>query len=364
MSEFKFSCAQCGQHLSADDSWVGRQIQCPSCQTTLVIPQMTVAAPPTAPKLSTVSAPPPVIPDRPQPARAQAAALAPSRRLSLLALASLLLSLSTLALNPLSSQYGWPVGLLGCVPGVIVGHMALTQLQLDLRLWGAPLAWIGLIFGYLSLVVALVAWGIYGYRQYVKHEGPLNARSPPWPAPGSALSPPSAKPSVPNSRPSSGSPTQPAPTPVAPRPVDPKVTTNPLTAQIPDTFISGTVRGRDFKPDSVTITSSGLVLKQGKEFFPDLSVTLFLRAGAGEILDGRKFAIGPQATPGVAYSIHVARKESKGGVPSTEIVNGNYALRLEFGTRQGNKIPGKIYLELPKSLETKIAGTFEVTIGR
>src|SRR5947207_10982517 len=63
MSEFKFSCSQCGQHLAADDSWIGQSIQCPSCQATLVVPRP--AAPPPVPKISVTPSLPPVIPKTP-----------------------------------------------------------------------------------------------------------------------------------------------------------------------------------------------------------------------------------------------------------------------------------------------------------
>src|ERR1700677_4713954 len=46
MSEFKFSCPSCGQHIQADDGYSGRQINCPSCQSTLVVPQNPSAPPP------------------------------------------------------------------------------------------------------------------------------------------------------------------------------------------------------------------------------------------------------------------------------------------------------------------------------
>ena len=38
MAELKFSCPQCGQHISATDQWSGHQIQCPACATTLTVP--------------------------------------------------------------------------------------------------------------------------------------------------------------------------------------------------------------------------------------------------------------------------------------------------------------------------------------
>ena len=38
MSEFKFSCSHCGQHLACDEQFSGRQIQCPACQVLIRIP--------------------------------------------------------------------------------------------------------------------------------------------------------------------------------------------------------------------------------------------------------------------------------------------------------------------------------------
>ncbi len=38
MSDFKFSCPHCSQHLQADEQFSGRQIQCPSCNHLIRIP--------------------------------------------------------------------------------------------------------------------------------------------------------------------------------------------------------------------------------------------------------------------------------------------------------------------------------------
>ena len=38
MAEIKFSCPQCGQHISGNEQWSGHQIQCPTCATTLTVP--------------------------------------------------------------------------------------------------------------------------------------------------------------------------------------------------------------------------------------------------------------------------------------------------------------------------------------
>lgn len=43
MAEFKFSCPQCGRHIQCDTGYSGRQINCPICQKSIVVPQ-TLAA--------------------------------------------------------------------------------------------------------------------------------------------------------------------------------------------------------------------------------------------------------------------------------------------------------------------------------
>jgi hypothetical protein len=46
MAEIKFSCPQCGQHISGNEHWSGYRIQCPTCATTLTVPG--ALAPPAA----------------------------------------------------------------------------------------------------------------------------------------------------------------------------------------------------------------------------------------------------------------------------------------------------------------------------
>ena len=45
MNEFKFNCSNCGQHLAATDEMVGREIPCPTCQHSLVIPAPALPTP-------------------------------------------------------------------------------------------------------------------------------------------------------------------------------------------------------------------------------------------------------------------------------------------------------------------------------
>src|SRR6267378_5665880 len=46
MSEFKFACPVCGQHITCDSRTSGTQMECPTCFRKLVIPQPPAAGSP------------------------------------------------------------------------------------------------------------------------------------------------------------------------------------------------------------------------------------------------------------------------------------------------------------------------------
>src|SRR5438874_11425642 len=43
MSEFKFACPVCGQHITADSSASGGKLECPTCFQKIVVPQASAA---------------------------------------------------------------------------------------------------------------------------------------------------------------------------------------------------------------------------------------------------------------------------------------------------------------------------------
>jgi len=50
MSDIKFSCPQCQQHIQAEQAYAGVEISCPACNTRMVVPgtPVTIPPPPTA----------------------------------------------------------------------------------------------------------------------------------------------------------------------------------------------------------------------------------------------------------------------------------------------------------------------------
>jgi hypothetical protein len=120
MSDFRFACPHCGQRISGDSVYRGRQIACPSCQKDLTVP---------APAKKAAIAP------TRSPEPGPAAGTGP---MSALALTSLVCAAAP--------------GI-GSIAGIVCGHLARRRMRSDPALGGRRLALAGLSLSYFSLVV-------------------------------------------------------------------------------------------------------------------------------------------------------------------------------------------------------------------
>ena len=155
MSEFKFSCPTCGQHVRGDLSYAGKTYQCPVCQTEFVIPNPKSATslrletekwipPPTQAHSAPAMDPARTTIPLPPPARNVEPAAPP--RLSGLAIASVVFGL---------------LPVIGCVPAILCGHWARTETTKDANLGGSNLALIGLILGYAWMGLSVLGFGLW-----------------------------------------------------------------------------------------------------------------------------------------------------------------------------------------------------------
>src|SRR5580765_3484703 len=120
MSDFRFACPNCGQRIIVDAVHRGREIACPNCQKPLIVPQIRAPAPAAA-----------------APDRAASTGKPDGAKLSALALASLVCS----------TVLG-----LGCIPGILLGHLARARIRRNPALRGQGLANAGLIISYVFLL--------------------------------------------------------------------------------------------------------------------------------------------------------------------------------------------------------------------
>lgn len=275
----------------------------------------------------------------------------------MLAIASLALALATIPLNLISALVGVPLGLLGCIPAVICGHMALNQIRGSARLRGAGVAKAGLIVGYIFVLIGVVALAFYVYA--LATGKPLlskgsRGRKDAWPT--YVPTKPRSSGSRQSSSGSSGV-VPPSSTPV-PRPLspDPAVTTDPKTVQIPSAVLSGKLCGVPFQPSAANLRGRTLTIIHGKPPVGDADVKIMFLKPDVASLAGQTFTVAPGKKDDGIMAVHYRQWQGTGG--NRGGVARNHALRVEFGAAGEKTIPVKLYLELPSGEDTLLTGSF------
>ena len=128
---------------------------------------------------------------------------------------------------------------------------------------------------------------------------------------------------------------------------------------------AGPARGR-IHGDPVTIEEAVLehgilTLRDGKKFFPDHAFMIFLFLKKGETPESKTYAVSKESGFGSPH-IHMKWKQQGKDLPQTKIWMNEYAMLLQFGKRNGEEIPGKIYLCIPDERKSYVAGTFTAHI--
>ena len=127
--------------------------------------------------------------------------------------------------------------------------------------------------------------------------------------------------------------------------------------QIPEQTASGMIHGDRFTVESAILENGILTIRDGKDFFPDHALTIFLFLDKGDTGEGKSFDI--KKTGGFS-SPHIHMKYILEGrdLPETEMFMDNYVMRLDFGNMENNRLPGKIYICLPDEMKSFVGGTF------
>jgi DNA-directed RNA polymerase subunit RPC12/RpoP len=277
MSEFKFACPVCGQHITADSSTSGGQIECPTCFRKIVVPQ------------------------------------APASQDTKLILSA--------------AQVGKPR------PSSLRPDAPLGSLQT-----AAPRSSLPAV---LALLVLLCAAGavLFVFRDRIFK----SARAP---TGTNALSQPAA--------PIALNPTYPIPTNIA-------WTLDLTNAAFPEAVAAGSIHGSGFRCEKAVLRGGLLSLIQGKAWPWDLSLALNFFARQGEELSGKTVQI-PSDRPRAPRV--VLRWKDAQQQPATETISGGYALNLVFGEATNGRMPGKIFICLPDSSKSFVAGTFDAEIRK
>ncbi|HQP91357.1 MAG TPA: hypothetical protein PLU24_01635, partial [Candidatus Omnitrophota bacterium] len=141
----------------------------------------------------------------------------------------------------------------------------------------------------------------------------------------------------------------------------PASVTNPSATVKTDT-VTGEIHGLPFVADKVELKNNILELIQGKEFFPDLGLTIFLFGPeTGKTWeDGQVHVTGESI--GLKPHIHVKWKVAGQKMNETKIYISGYDLDLSLGVIKDGKIKGNIDLVLSDGFGTHISGPFEADV--
>lgn len=321
MSEFKFACPVCGQHISASTGASGTPLDCPTCYRKLVVPQAPTGNSKLILSATEFSAP------RPASALGDAA---PRTR---------------------SSSGFWPTLIffiaLVSFAGALYAYrdrLGFTAVRSTQSIGGTNAS-----TGGSTTTTGSTVAGKSSNRSKTKSAGSATGTG----GPTNVVR-------VPGGR------TDAAPVPFqSAYPVPTNITwiSNLARAVIPDAPVTGRLHGHGFALERATLQGGALMLRQGKAWPPDLGVTVQLHARQAEDLAGHTVKVAPERAPPVPRIVLRWRDESNQPVTDT-LATGGYTLLLWFGQATNGFMPGKIYLALPDAEQSFVAGTFVAEIRK
>lgn len=133
----------------------------------------------------------------------------------------------------------------------------------------------------------------------------------------------------------------------------PKVETQVQASTIPSHPVKGVIRGSEFQIEQAKLDNGTLTLRQGKEFFADKSVSIFIFEKGS--FDNKTIKIDSKTGFGKPH-IHLAIKPKDANLPNTKIIMDGYEMELSFGETEELGIPFAISLLVNGDNKTDIKG--------
>jgi hypothetical protein len=149
--------------------------------------------------------------------------------------------------------------------------------------------------------------------------------------------------------------------------IPPKHTLEIALATIPDTKVNGTISGTNFLAEVARIDTVGtaqvLRLVQGQPMSPDREVLVYLHLKPGEKPGGQSLAISSDMKGAGVPQVAKRWKISPRYAPSLKTYSTGYVMKLELAQAgPDGAVPGKIFLALPDTEQTVVAGTFKAAV--
>ncbi len=125
----------------------------------------------------------------------------------------------------------------------------------------------------------------------------------------------------------------------------------------------GMIHGEPFHVQDAMLENGILTLREGQNFFADREIKIFTFKSIKKGLYGTVFRASTKQKYGVPH-VHLSWMEKGKNLPKIKIYSGGYSMVLRIGQREGDFVPGAIYVCLPDGQHSFVAGSFRAKIGR
>jgi hypothetical protein len=136
--------------------------------------------------------------------------------------------------------------------------------------------------------------------------------------------------------------------------------------QIPSGRVHGSISSQEFTPENVSLQPNGalrvLAFAQGVGTTADHELFIYLNFNDNVALAGRSWTVTKETKGKDAPQIIKRWTANPKFAPISKTYNYGYAMRLEFGEPSRDWQPGRIYLALPDTNQTVLAGAFSLAI--
>lgn len=381
MSAFKFECPSCGQHLQGDETYSGRQLNCPNCQHAMTVPNPAASAPAIPPPPVQVAAPPSIRVAMPTPVAAAPPPPQPPAQ-------------GAMRITAHAATATSPGGPPPAAPRHLPTPMPMPKFDGDDDEPGsrkkkkkiisiAVLVAVALLAGFVLIPRALKWQKSFNDKQardddpgviggQVSHVMELNnvldATDPDKMGrnadrgPAAAMAGRARKARAMSVDSAGGAAAMEAGEGTENLPAIPATwTLDAAAAQIPNGRVAGTVAGASFTADHVFLLMGGatpvLAFRQGLFQNPDRELIVYPKLKPGQTLENQTWTITAEQTADVPQ---VAKrwKAAPNTAPQMKPFPSGYVLKLEFGRMTPGGLPGKIYLALPDTEHSVAGGVF------
>jgi hypothetical protein len=132
-------------------------------------------------------------------------------------------------------------------------------------------------------------------------------------------------------------------------------------ATIPDSKVNGMISGTNFLAEAAMCTDQVLRLSQGAPASPDREILVYLRLNRGESPTGHTWTVTQEMKGRTVPQVVKRWKSNPRYAAQTKSYASGYAMKLELGVVTNGVIPGKIFVALPDTEQSVVAGVFKAS---